>query len=252
MIELNTGIGKEILIFLTALAGLIVAIIGIWKVYKEYQIKQEEKKQAKLEEDKKKRLKDLEEAERVKYQLEVERRRVAALEFKIALYESAYFKGLNREELEKLKHEIHAPRVLLLSTANGGGLPSPAGPLYISAIDEAPDANIPPVLDRVQGIRTDKHYEQMLMRIIDNGFVEIKTSELPDCLLRDYYLSDKIEYAIVYAVASLEDKFVYLSVAWTVDMSHEFNLFKSFIRARATNIEHNLNKNLIIEDPDKG
>ena len=245
------GLLKEIAILLTALIGLLVAILGVWKIHKEYRIKKEERKQKLEEEKKKKRINELHDAEIVKHQLEEERRRNKALEFKIALYETAYFKDLNRQELAKLKHEIHAPRVLLLSTANGGGLPTVAGPLYISAIDEAPDSDTPSVLERVQGIRTDKHYEKLIMQLIDNGFVEIKTKELPDCLLRDYYLSDGIEYAIVFAVAPLEDKFVYLSVAWTVDMSSEFEVFKSFIRARATNIEHNLHKKLIIERTDK-
>lgn len=248
---LESGLLKEIVIFLTALIGLVVAIMGVWKLHKEYKIRSEERNRKLEEEQRKRKRKELEEAEKIRYQLEVERRRVAALEFKIALYEAAYFKDLNRQELEKLKLEIHAPRVLLLSTANGGGLPNPSGPLYITAIDEAPDSDMPSVLERIQGVRTDKHYEKLIMQLIDNGFVEVKTSELPDCVLRDYYLSDGIEYAIVFAVAPLSDKFVYLSVAWTIDMSNEFEMFKSFIRARATNIEHNLNKNLVVGQPDK-
>ena len=64
----------------------------------------------------------------------------------------------------------------------------------------------------------DSYYREMLKLVEKVGFIEIKTTELPPCDLKDIYESEGIQYAIIFflyrgKIDEVSDRLFYCSVA---------------------------------------
>ncbi len=107
-------------------------------------------------------------------------------------------------------------RAIMFNGHNGGGLPDPSRPYYISAIysetssayklAERPEA-------RYKLVPVDSQYVFTLLQSHQYGSVRLITDDMPECVLRDYYMTEGVNESIIYFVRMAANIFVFLSVA---------------------------------------
>lgn len=157
--------------------------------------------------------------------------------FKQGLINAVEKKNQVMSELVKLKTEIHAPRVLILKSENGGGIPKATDHVYLSVLEEVPDSNIHPIKDKVQKLPSDKAYNDLIIRLIQDGGAVIKTKDMDAGILKDFYTNEGIYISIVKPIVSLKDKFLYSSFAWREDITEKLQEIESDINSRLNNIK---------------
>ena len=159
------------------------------------------------------------------------------LEFEQGLLNAVEKKNKVADELVALKTEIHAPRVLILKSENGGGIPRATDHVYLSILEEVPDSNITPVKQLVQKLPSDRSYNEMIIELLQKGEVIYRVEDMPEGMLKDFYVAEGVKISIVRPIVTLKDKFIYSSFAWKdddIDISH----IKVFINSRLSNIKN--------------
>lgn len=144
--------------------------------------------------------------------------------------------------LEDLRNKIHCPRALILYTEDSGGLPTLGSQLYISILYESSDSDIPNIKSDVQHLMTDGHYDSLLSELLAEGSYHGVTSDMPDGLLKDFYVASGICESLVLPILQTKSKFYYLSVAWNT--CDNVNEGKIYAKSAANNIKELLIKNM--------
>ena len=139
------------------------------------------------------------------------------------------------EILSNLKHDVKAPRVVMLETKNGGGIPTGNKPVYISIFDEVPDYDVEPIKDMVQNLPTDNAYNKLLLRMLKKSNVFIETATMEKGLLKEFYVSGGIQCAYIQRIGSYENKFFYISISWKHIITMDVGI-ESSLRTSANNI----------------
>lgn len=123
--------------------------------------------------------------------------------------------------LNELKNAVDSPRTLVLYTEDGGGLPKPGSPLYITILYEATDKEVTSIKHDIQHILTDESYDMMLSTLITDAIFISKTTDLSSGILRQFYEMDEINSTIVVPILQTKKRFYYLSVAFKAEHSYE-------------------------------
>ena len=123
--------------------------------------------------------------------------------------------------LWRVKRELVSPRVLILKSENGGGIPKATDHAYISILHELPDSNVKRMKPIIQRIPTDSAYNDMLLTMLKNGMVINVTEHMEEGMLKDFYIEDKITCSITAPIITLPDKFLYISIEWRIHLTEE-------------------------------
>ena len=159
------------------------------------------------------------------------------LEFEQGLLSAVEKKNKVADELIALKTEIHAPRIIILKSENGGGIPRATDHVYLSVLDEVPDSNIHSIKHLVQKLPTDVAYNELIIKLVKEGGSTIFVKDMEDGILKTFYQSEGIELSIVRPIVTLKDKFIYCSLAWkTTDV--DLGRIEYYINSRINNIRN--------------
>lgn len=160
------------------------------------------------------------------------------------LMEEGLVKTLQQEidsenELKRVKHEIEAPRALILKSENGGGVPRIGKGVFLTILHEASDTGYDSVMNEVKRLPTDMSYNKLIIELVTNGMQILIVDEMEDGMLKDIYLSDGIKYSIVVPIVTMKDMFIYASFAWKSVLTDEMLIqVKSKIVNHANNIKN--------------
>lgn len=116
--------------------------------------------------------------------------------------------------LNQLKNRVHSPRALVQYTENGGGLPVPGSPLYISILYETTDHNTSSIKEDIQRLLTDESYDNMLSHLATKGTNFIETDELGEGMLKKFFKFYNVESSIVVPITSSKRRFYFLTLTW--------------------------------------
>jgi hypothetical protein len=104
-------------------------------------------------------------------------------------------------------------RAIIFAGHNGGGIPKPGSPFYVSALHwttEDPDRGGP---SKYQQLPVDAGYISMLVNAMSSGEIRYKTKEMTPCQLRDIYLAEGVEDSLVVYLGTHERQLFYMSAA---------------------------------------
>lgn len=102
-------------------------------------------------------------------------------------------------------------RILILKTTNGGGRPTLTGKLYGSVIYEAFETPLTSNKNNWQNQLLDNSYLELLFEMNKSGFLNVKTEELPEGILKDVYTNDGIVQSWIFKITERENEYIYLS-----------------------------------------
>lgn len=122
-------------------------------------------------------------------------------------------------------------RVIMFNGHNSGGLPDPTRPYYVSAVYSATSDKYSPT-DRPEAryklIPVDHEYIFMLLRAHQESYVRMRTSDMPECVLRDFYQVEGVTESAVFFIRVSDDTFIFMSTALIGDYFSD----DSFIECR--------------------
>jgi hypothetical protein len=145
--------------------------------------------------------------------------------------------------LNRLKRKVQSPRILILYTENGGGLPTPGSQIYISILYEAVDIDTKSIKMDVQRLTTDEEYDKLISSLANGEFNKIITDDIEDGILKKFYKLDNIKESFIVPITQKNNRFYYMSVAWHEEIleqlqdNHEIEIL-----AEANNIKALLDK----------
>jgi len=125
------------------------------------------------------------------------------------------------------KHKTLADRVIIFSGHNGGSMPEAGKPYFVSAIHSTlsrRDAIGGRPEDAYRLITVDGHYVRLLLETYENGYVHLRTDNMPECMLQDFYIEDSVKEALVFFIKTTGNHFIYASVANTGALFSESDL----------------------------
>lgn len=120
------------------------------------------------------------------------------------------------DEINRLRIYLESPRILLLRTTNGGGLPAPGRALYASIIAEVNGEGFADssLRNEWQNRLIDHDYIRMLERVYTDGEILNVVADLPEySLLRGAYEKIGIKKTRVIKLGIHNDGFYYVSIA---------------------------------------
>lgn len=115
--------------------------------------------------------------------------------------------------LNQMMVNAGAGRVLLLMTTNGGGIPTAGSVVKSSVLREVFSKELDPVREFWQNQLIDQHYAGLISDIRRGDAVEVIAERIPEkSQLRTIYDAGGVAFGIVCWVASLEDRFLYVTL----------------------------------------
>ena len=143
----------------------------------------------------------------------------------------------------EIRREVKSPRVLILYTENGGGIPNAASKLYVSILYESIDSDVKSIKRKVQKYDIDEAYHRMLSSLLKDGEYSRSTKELEHGMLKSFYHLDGITRTFIVPLVTSDKKFFFMSVAWREEPE---NLEDAIITIKpiANNIKNILKKDM--------
>lgn len=132
----------------------------------------------------------------------------------------AYRNGIERlaefhAVLEQIRELDYVDRVLVLVGKNGGGTPQPGKSYTVEALhgwSSKPDHH--PEKAYNYQMRVDSYYMDMIVKMIKEGYVVNKTSEMPPkALLTSLYKEEGVFESMAFSVQLTDNELIFLSVA---------------------------------------
>lgn len=118
-------------------------------------------------------------------------------------------------QFKDLADRVGAHRVVLVKATNGGGLPSPGKPLYISVVTEVTKPGVKIITPEWQQRLADEHYIKLLEEVYVKGHALIYPEELPEySILRGVYTISDTQQAAVEKIGVYGNSFYYLTIHW--------------------------------------
>lgn len=117
-------------------------------------------------------------------------------------------------------HDTDVERILVFKGHNGGGLIKPGSELYSSCIYEEFVQPFKSVKTIYQNLPLDKEYVKILLDICSNKEVKIRTENLPDCFLKNIYLSENVKESHLYYLYQDKKSVYYCSLATSKDVNN--------------------------------
>jgi len=113
--------------------------------------------------------------------------------------------------MNKLKSEINCERVLIIKAKNGGGLPKPGTPLFVSVLYEVYDSDFVSSAEWWQSRQVDESYIGMLMRVEEEEQIAVVTNELKSGILKDLYEAQEVEGSMVSKIVEKDNRYYIVS-----------------------------------------
>ena len=118
------------------------------------------------------------------------------------------------DELSALRETIDADRILLMFTANGGGIPHPAKPLYTSILYEVKREGLKAIKRDWQRQLLDEGYVNLLRSLINESRWSGSPAEMKDGFLKDVYVVEQVKFAYFMILTRTEKEVFYLAIRW--------------------------------------
>lgn len=97
-----------------------------------------------------------------------------------------------RERLVDARDRASALQAMFLYVHNGGRAVSPTRPLLSTVLGEAHAPSAPPRVGRWSSRALDPQYSAIVKSMLVEGMVHTVTADLPECWLRDAYVTDGV------------------------------------------------------------
>jgi len=125
------------------------------------------------------------------------------------------------DQMNALMSETEASRVLVLSNSNGGGYPNLSNPRKSSIRHECYAPDVHAIKDTWQKQELDESYTQMLLKMLEqpNKVMWVETKNMESGMLKDLYLANDIQSAVVAYIYSSKNEFFYLSASFKQEMT---------------------------------
>jgi hypothetical protein len=122
--------------------------------------------------------------------------------------------------MEKVVAETFFNRFIIFVGEDSAGILAAGKNLYITAQYEkiAHDEGLDPIIDLIQRWKADTCYYGMFSKVLSDGQLLLKTSEMDECKLKDIYQMQNIKLSKVFHLMTTKDsaKVFYCSIASTV------------------------------------
>ena len=123
--------------------------------------------------------------------------------------------------MENVVNTTFYNRFMVFVGEDSAGVLAAGKNLYVTAQYEkiySEDGDIKPIIDTIQRWKADTPYYEMFSKMLADGSVRLKTSEMPQCRLKDIYLMQGVKSCKVYHLMTTNDnsKVFYCSVASTI------------------------------------
>lgn len=116
--------------------------------------------------------------------------------------------------MDKVLANTSADRFLILKGSNGGGVPKPGSPYFVSVIHAVrKDGDSNNLVESYQNLLVDLHYLEMLSDILLKGSVTFKVSKMPKGLLQRIYQSEGVTSSTVFSIAKSETELFFGIIA---------------------------------------
>lgn len=104
-------------------------------------------------------------------------------------------------------------RILIFKAHNGGAAIKPTGELYVTALYE--DYIHPFSTTKANYVKypVDKEYARMILEVIQNGRKDLVTQDMPDCMLRNVYLTEGVVCSKLFYLRQDKQSIYYMSAA---------------------------------------
>jgi hypothetical protein len=123
--------------------------------------------------------------------------------------------------LQECASAAGADSALLLYTTNGGGVPHPGKPLYVTILYELlPGKSFKSIRENFQHALCDGVYLKLISNVIQEGHWTGGPDDMEDGFLKELYLREKVGYAHIQGILSTKTQFFYLSLRWLKTSSH--------------------------------
>lgn len=121
-----------------------------------------------------------------------------------------------------------ATRFLIFRGHDSGSVPNPKHPYFTKCLWQQVKNNddVERLKKRYESIQVDVPYINMMIQILVNGVAKIKVSEMPDCLLKELYKSEGVEYSEVHFLAQEKSNFIYYCSIATTKTGEDFSDIK--------------------------
>lgn len=114
--------------------------------------------------------------------------------------------------LQELEHH-GVQRTIIFAGHNGGGIPKPGTPFYVSALHWLIDAQDRDSPNKLQNLPVDAAYISMLGDIMDNGTARIHTEDMPPSQLRDIYVAGGVSDSLIVFLGNADNRLYYMSAS---------------------------------------
>lgn len=107
--------------------------------------------------------------------------------------------------------------IVIFRGTNSAGKIAPGKILKVSGVYED-TRSVPRIIDDIQDWRADAHYYQLFSEMMTNGFVKIRTADLPEeSKLKTIYTQQGVTYSEIYHLTTTkaDDKVFYCTIAST-------------------------------------
>jgi hypothetical protein len=113
-----------------------------------------------------------------------------------------------------IRNEDCVDRVLLMTGANGGGVPTPDKPYNVGALfGRSTDGHKDPAKLYAGPLRVDAHYMKMISHVIRKQVVALVREQMPDCMLRGYYEAEGVVASRIYFLSLTPERLAFCSIA---------------------------------------
>lgn len=144
--------------------------------------------------------------------------------------------GEFRAIIDDMESLPYIERVLVFAGQDSGGIPTPGNPYTVKALDgwSKEDPELP---ERFRfEYQVDTSYCNMLSKMINDGFLRLTVSDMPDGILRSIYREEGVIDSLLYFIDINDHVLIYMTVAsyknlFTTDQIVKIELYIQRIRA---------------------
>lgn len=113
--------------------------------------------------------------------------------------------------LELARQELGCCRSLILKAENGGGVPKAGHQIFSSIVWESTNNDTDMIRHTWNRQAIDEQYAKLLSAVYSDGSCTLKTDDMKEGILRDFYIADNIQQSQLFRVYSDNEKFIYMS-----------------------------------------
>lgn len=118
--------------------------------------------------------------------------------------------------LQSMLGEVHANRVMILKSENGGGIPAPGAQVTSSVINEVFDPPARPVFDPWQKVPLDEDFSRIIAEVNSQSSAAVTVDELkPTSALRDLLVTAESTHVYCWRICATPHALLYLTIHYS-------------------------------------